>query len=113
MRKAFQRPCLTNPIQIVRDGEEAIAYLSSEGKYANRAELFSGGLELLRIGAWSSLDVGAWCLDLLPQRGLSSWGSNLRRAWEANFAPQFGPDLGCGSAALWHPWLERRFETFQ
>src|SRR3954471_3867521 len=33
IRKTFQRACVTNPIQIVRDGEEAIAYLSGEGKY--------------------------------------------------------------------------------
>ena len=38
IRKAFAEASLTNPIQIARDGEEAIAYLMGEGKYANRAE---------------------------------------------------------------------------
>jgi len=38
MRKAFDRAWLTNPVQVVRSGEEAVAYLSGEGKYFNRAE---------------------------------------------------------------------------
>jgi CheY-like chemotaxis protein len=38
IRKAFQRGNLSNPLHIVRDGEEAIAYLMGEEKYANRAE---------------------------------------------------------------------------
>jgi len=36
--KAFKAASLTNPIHAVRSGEEAIAYLSGEGKYSNRAE---------------------------------------------------------------------------
>ena len=35
---AFERARLANPLQVVRDGEEAIAYLKGEGKYANRAQ---------------------------------------------------------------------------
>src|SRR3954466_226799 len=38
MRKAFDRACLSNPLQIIRDGAEAIAYLSGVGRYSNRAE---------------------------------------------------------------------------
>jgi CheY-like chemotaxis protein len=38
MRKAFERACLSNPLQIIRDGAEAIAYLSGVGRYSNRAE---------------------------------------------------------------------------
>jgi len=38
IRKAFDRAQVPNPLFVVRNGEEAIAYLSGEGKYANRAE---------------------------------------------------------------------------
>jgi len=64
-----------------------------------------GGLGLLRIGGWSF--SGCWSLLLGPPSAAWSLflgGSNLRRAWEANFAaPHFVPDLGCGSAALFQP----------
>src|SRR5882762_7870027 len=38
IKRAFRKGKITNPLQVVRDGEEAIAYLKGEGKYANRAE---------------------------------------------------------------------------
>lgn len=33
---AFEKARLANPLQIVRDGEEALEYLGGEGKFANR-----------------------------------------------------------------------------
>ena len=36
MRRAFIKSRLANPLQVVRDGEEAIQYLGGEGKYADR-----------------------------------------------------------------------------
>ena len=33
---AFEKACLVNPLQVVRDGEEAITYLKGEGQYADR-----------------------------------------------------------------------------
>jgi len=36
--KAFSKAYVPNPLHVVRNGEEAIAYLKGEGKYANRAE---------------------------------------------------------------------------
>jgi CheY-like chemotaxis protein len=33
---AFEKARLANPLQVVRDGEEALAYLDGEGKYADR-----------------------------------------------------------------------------
>ena len=33
---AFERARLANPLQVVRDGEEAIAYLGGEGAFADR-----------------------------------------------------------------------------
>jgi CheY-like chemotaxis protein len=38
IRLAFSKSKLLNPVQFVRDGEEAIAYLRGEGPYANRVE---------------------------------------------------------------------------
>jgi CheY-like chemotaxis protein len=36
--KAFELAALSNPIQVVRSGEEAVAYLAGEKRYANRKE---------------------------------------------------------------------------
>lgn len=38
IRRAFKKANILNPIYVVSDGQEAIAYLEGEGKYANRAE---------------------------------------------------------------------------
>ena len=38
IQKAFDRAQIMNPMQVVRDGEEAIAYLAGDGKFSNRAE---------------------------------------------------------------------------
>src|SRR6476646_8435725 len=38
IRKAFKKAGVLNPIHVVRDGEEAIEYLSGEGRFENRAE---------------------------------------------------------------------------
>lgn len=35
-RLAFERIGISNPVQVARDGEEAIAYLSGQGEYAQR-----------------------------------------------------------------------------
>ena len=38
IKKAFEQADINNPVQIVRDGEEALHYLAGEGRYSNRAE---------------------------------------------------------------------------
>jgi CheY-like chemotaxis protein len=38
IKKAFAKAYVLNPLQVVKNGEEAIAYLEGEGKYTNRAE---------------------------------------------------------------------------
>ncbi|HVV45597.1 MAG TPA: response regulator [Bryobacteraceae bacterium] len=38
MQKAFAKAGLTNPLQIVRNGEEAVAYLQGDEPYQNRHE---------------------------------------------------------------------------
>jgi CheY-like chemotaxis protein len=72
MRKAFDRASLTSPIQIVRSGEEAIAYLSGEGKYANRAEYPLPALILLdlKMPGMDGFEVLAWIRKQDGIRGL-------------------------------------------
>src|SRR3989442_654748 len=49
IRRAFHKAHLLNPVQVVRDGEETIAYLKGEGRYANRAEYPLPALLLLDL----------------------------------------------------------------
>jgi CheY-like chemotaxis protein len=49
IRNAFEKANVVNPLHFVRDGEEAIAYLKGEGKYARRAEFPLPSLLLLDI----------------------------------------------------------------
>src|SRR5207237_9756647 len=49
IRRAFTAAKLTTPLFAVRDGEEATAYLSGTGKYANRAEYPLPNLILLDL----------------------------------------------------------------
>ena len=49
VRRSLTKSFITNPLQVVRDGEEAIEYLSGEGKYANRAEFPLPALLLLDL----------------------------------------------------------------
>jgi CheY-like chemotaxis protein len=38
IRRAFQKGNIINPLQVVTNGDQAIAYLKGEGAFANRAE---------------------------------------------------------------------------
>jgi len=49
IRRAFAQGGIDNPLYIVRDGEEAIAYLSGFGRYSNREEFPLPHLLLLDI----------------------------------------------------------------
>jgi CheY-like chemotaxis protein len=49
VRRALVQAHLVNPLHVVRDGEEAIEYLSGTGKYANREEFPLPGLILLDL----------------------------------------------------------------
>jgi CheY-like chemotaxis protein len=70
--KAFQRAGLTNPIQVVRDGEEALAYLSGAGKYSNRAEYPLPILLLLdlKLPGMDGFEVLSWIRHEEGIRGL-------------------------------------------
>ena len=62
VRKAFKAAFIENPLQVVRDGEEAIAYLQGEGRYSNRAEHPLPELILLdlKMPKMDGFDVLTW-----------------------------------------------------
>jgi CheY-like chemotaxis protein len=72
VREAFKRGNITNPIHIVRDGEEVIAYLAGEGKFANRIEYPLPGLLLLdlKMPRLDGFDVLSWIRKQTGLRGL-------------------------------------------
>ena len=49
IRKAFQKGGIDNPFFVVRDGEEAVAYLKGSGKFSNRSEYPLPSLLLLDL----------------------------------------------------------------
>ena len=49
LRRSFQQAGIANPMQVVKDGEEAVAYLSGTAKYAERKEFPLPELVLLDL----------------------------------------------------------------
>lgn len=49
IRRAFTKSRVLNPVQVVRNGEQAIAYLQGKGPFANRGEYPMPSLVLLDI----------------------------------------------------------------
>jgi CheY-like chemotaxis protein len=62
IKHAFAKANIPNPLYIVRDGEEAIAYLKGEGKFANRDEYPLPELLLLdlKMPKMTGFDVIQW-----------------------------------------------------
>ncbi|HWX22380.1 MAG TPA: response regulator [Candidatus Binatia bacterium] len=71
IRRAFTQAHISNPIHVVRDGDEAVAYLKGEGKYSNRAEYPLPGLMLLdlKMPLLDGFDVLRWIRE---QPGLAA-----------------------------------------
>jgi len=65
IRRAFKQACILNPLHVVHNGEEAIAYLKGVDQYANRAEYPLPSLLLLdlRMPRISGFEVLQWIRD--------------------------------------------------
>lgn len=95
---AFERAGLTNPLVIVRDGQEAVDYLTGQGAYAERAAYPMPALVLLdlKMPRMNGLEVLTWMEDRpefadLPAVVLSSSSdqSDIRRARAAGAQDYF------------------------
>src|SRR6266511_5552584 len=65
LRRAFRNASIGNPVMEVRDGQEAIHYLSGDGAYADRVRYPMPFLVLmdLRLPKLSGFEVLAWIRD--------------------------------------------------
>src|SRR6266508_55039 len=91
IERAFQRTHVANSLQVVRDGEEALAYLSGQGPFADRERHPLPVLLLmdLKMPRKSGLEVLEWVrqqpgLKRLPITVLSSSNQSpdINRAYE-------------------------------
>lgn len=91
VQHALEKANLVNPLHVVRNGEQAIAYLSGEGEYADRKRFPLPSILLLdlRLPRVSGLDVLAWVREKGPRKEIpvvimtsSSDPRDLKRAKE-------------------------------
>jgi CheY-like chemotaxis protein len=91
IQRAFQRNLVSNPVQVVRDGDEAVAYLSGQAPFADRERHPLPVLMLmdLKMPRKSGLEVLEWVrqqpgLKRLPIIVLTSSNQSpdINRAYE-------------------------------
>ncbi len=93
IQKAFERANISPALQIVRDGEEAISYLSGTGKYSNRAEYPLPWLVLLdlKMPRMDGFEVLQW---IRKEPGLTSLIvvvlTSSEQVWDVNKAYELG-----------------------
>jgi CheY-like chemotaxis protein len=65
LRRALKRLNVPNPVQIVADGEEGIAYITGNGKYADRSTYPFPGFIItdLKMPRKSGMEVLKWLSD--------------------------------------------------
>jgi CheY-like chemotaxis protein len=121
MQRAFQQAGLSHPLVIVRDGQEAIDYLSGAGRYADRPAFPLPCLLLLDLNLpkKSGLDVLQWLrrespVSLLPVIIFTSslQEADLRRAYaqgaNAYLAKPSAPEELIATVKIIHDfWLTR------
>src|SRR2546423_993498 len=109
LQRAFQQAKIQNPILVVRDGQETIAYLSGEGKFSDRRQFPLPYLLLLdlKMPRKTGLDVLEWLheqpeLRCIPVIVLSSSAQrdDIERAYE----------LGANGFVVKPASLEKRLE---
>jgi CheY-like chemotaxis protein len=93
IRRAFSKSKVLNPIQVVRNGEDAIAYLRGTGRFSNRDEFPLPGVILLdlKMAGMDGFDVLRWIRsqpDLRPIRVVVLTSSSEIR--DVNLAYQLG-----------------------
>ena len=91
IERAFEKARIVNPLHVVGDGDEALAYLGGKGKYSDRALHPLPALILLdlKLPRRSGLDVLSWlrsepCIKRIPVVVLTSSRENVDvdRAYE-------------------------------
>lgn len=93
IRRSFAKAFITNPLQVVKDGDELIAYLEGEGKFANRDEYPLPDLLLLdlKMPRRDGFEVLRWLREHPSLRGLPvvvlTSSDNMR---DVNLAYQLG-----------------------
>ena len=119
--RAFEKAAVKNPVQVVRTGEEALAYLKGEGKFSNRAEYPLPTLVLLdlKLPAMDGFEVLAWIRRQEGIRGLpivvlttSDQIRDVNRAYELGASSFFVKELDFQgtvdfSKVLQNYWLKR------
>ena len=93
LKRAFEHAAIQTPIHFVSDGEEAIAYLNGEGKFANRARYPLPHLLLLdlKMPRRNGFEVLEWLRDQPTLRLLRTVVlTTSERIWDINQAYQAG-----------------------